>query len=69
MYLSHIKGLLFNMYNLEYWYHRYVNYYASKYLNVKMKSAQNRTDTYFRSKTHYIHIADHLHKSLFKLSK
>ena len=60
---------LLKMYNFDHLNHRDVNYYFSEYLYVNRKSAQNLENTYFRSKMHYIHIADHLHKSLFKLSK
>ena len=48
--------------NFDYSKHGDVNLYVSEHLNVKMKSAQNlKIHTSF--KTHYIHIADHLHKS------
>ena len=57
------------MYNFDKSYHRGVKYYVSEYLNIKMKNAQNLKDVYFRSKTHYIHIADHFHKTFLKLSK
>ena len=50
------------MYKFYYSNHRYVNYHVSEYLYVEIKCAQNLENTYFRSKTYYIHIADHLHK-------
>ena len=50
------------MYYFDYLNHRDVNYYVSEYWYVKMKTAQDLENTYFRSKTYYIHIADHLHK-------
>ena len=36
---------LLKMYNFDHWNHRDVNYYVSKYLYVKMKSAKNLENT------------------------
>ena len=52
---------MLNLYNFN---HREVDYYVSENLHVKLKSTKNinLVTAYFRSKTHYIHITDHLHK-------
>ena len=52
------------MYNFDYSNHKYLNYYVSEYVNVKMKTARNLKNTYFRTKMLYTYIADHLHTSM-----
>ena len=44
------------MYNFDYSNNRYVDYYVSENLHVKLKSTKNLVTAYFRFKTHYIHI-------------
>ena len=53
---------LLKMYNFDYLNHREVDYYVSENLHVKLKSTKNLITANFRSKRHYIHIADHLPK-------
>ena len=40
-----------------------------KIKNLNLRSAQSLINACVRSKTYYIHITDHLHKSVSKLSK
>ena len=59
-----INSKLLTMYNFDYSNHKDLNYYVSEYVNVKMKTARNLKNTYFRTKMLYTYIADHLHTSL-----
>ena len=53
---------LLKMYNSDYLNHREVDYYVSENPHVNLKSTKIIVTAYFRSKTHYIHITDYLHK-------